>query len=56
MALTFFASDGSFGNANGLVIIDTRAWSPEDWKAVESATDWNRSAIAHNIAQQNGDI
>lgn len=56
MALTYFAGDGSFGNANGLVIIDTRAWSPEDWDALEAANDWNRAAIAHNIAQQNGDI
>ena len=56
MALTYFANDGSYGDANGLVIIDTRAWSPEDWEAVENANDYTRSNLAHNIAQQNGDI
>ena len=56
MALTYFAADGSYGDAAGLVIIDTRAWSPEDWEAVESVNDWNRTTVAHNIAKQNGDI
>ena len=56
MALTYFATDGSYGNANGLVIIDTRAWSPEDWEAVESVNDWSSSSLAHNIALENGDI
>ena len=56
MALTYFAADGSYGDANGLVIIDTRAWSPEDWSAVESAGDYTRANVAHSMALLNGDI
>lgn len=56
MALTYFAADGSFGDANGLVIIDTRAWDYEDWRAVMNAPDLTKSTVAHSIAEKNGDI
>lgn len=56
MALTYFAADGSYGDANGVVIIDTRAWSPEDWAAIESVGDFTRANVAYRTALRNGDI
>ena len=56
MALTYFAQDGSYGDAAGLVIIDTRAWNNEQWDRVESASDYARAALAAMIALEGGDI
>ena len=56
MALTYFANDGSYGDAAGLIILDTRAWNQEQWDEVEMAHDRERVAIALNVALENGDI
>lgn len=56
MALMYFAGDGSYGDASGLVIIDTRAWNNEQWDRVESASDYARAALAAMIALEGGDI
>ena len=56
MALTYFAGDGSYGNAAGMVIIDTRAWNNEQWDRVEGVSDYERAAMASTIALENGDI
>lgn len=56
MALTYFAQDGSYGDAAGMVIIDTRAWNNDQWDAVDIAHDRDRVSIAIKIAAENGDI
>ena len=56
MALTYFAGDGSYGDASGLVIIDTRAWNNDQWQAVEESHDYSRAALAAMIALEGGDI
>ena len=56
MALTYFAKDGSYGDAAGMVIIDTRAWSNDQWDRIDNASDYERAAIAASIALENGDI
>ena len=56
MALTYFAADGSYGDAAGLIILDTRAWNKEQWDEVEEASDYVRAAIASRIARVNGEI
>lgn len=53
---TYFASDGSYGQADGIVIIDTRTWNAEQWERMEYALDHERAAIAFSIALENGDI
>lgn len=54
MALTYFAADGSYGDADGLIILDTRAWGPNDWSLIDNVTDNDRASIAYTIA--NGDF
>lgn len=53
---TYFASDGSYGQADGIVILDTRAWNAEQWERVEFALDHERAAVAASIALENGEL
>ena len=56
MALTYFAKDGSYGDAAGMVIIDCRDWNDDQWDRIDNASDYERAAIAASIALENGDI
>lgn len=49
-ASTYFATDGSYGSAHNLEIIDTSEWTDEDWAEVENATDDTRADTASAIA------
>lgn len=55
MGLTYFATDGSFGDATGLVIIDTSDWDQDDWDHVGFATDNERLSVAREISESNPD-
>lgn len=39
--LTYFAHDGSWGDAAGLTIIDTTAWTNEDYEKLDGVSDEN---------------
>jgi len=34
---TYFARDGSYGDAGGILIINTEDWSDDDWAAIDNA-------------------
>lgn len=46
MSTTYFAKDGNFGDANGLVIVDTSKWSEETWQMIEETSDDFRATRA----------
>lgn len=46
MSNTYFATDGSYGDANGLVIVDTSAWTQQQWLMVEETSDSFRAIRA----------
>jgi hypothetical protein len=50
MQLTYFAADGNYGDATGMVVIDTTGWTDEDFAELDGASDSDRSreALAHN--------
>jgi dihydrodipicolinate reductase len=48
--MTYFAMDGDYGFAHGLVVIDTSGWTEKDWDRIENATDDDRIVVALNIA------
>lgn len=50
MALTYFAQDGNYGAAEGLVIIDTQEWKYDDWQDVDQTSDLVRSEQARSSA------
>jgi len=43
---TYFAKDGSYGDASGLVILDTSKWTEETWQMIEETSDGFRSTRA----------
>lgn len=48
--VTYFASDGSFGSARGMVVIDTSKFTVEHWDSIEECSDHIRSLLALEIA------
>lgn len=46
MSGTYFAKDGSYGDATGLVIVDTSKWTEEQWQMIEETSDSFRSVRA----------
>lgn len=49
--LSYFASDGNYGGAAGLTVIETTHWSEVDWELIEAASDWHRPEVARVIAE-----
>lgn len=47
--LHYFAADGSFGEANGLEVIDTTKWTDFDWENLEETPEESRAATAKII-------
>jgi hypothetical protein len=48
---TYFALDGNYGDADGIVIVDTSTWSEEDWQAIDEAGDSDRASVALALAK-----
>ena len=48
----YFAEDGNYGNAEGLVIIRTDNWTDDDWDYIVLAQDWDKPRVARDIATQ----
>ena len=37
--LTYFAADGNYGDARGLVIVDTSTWEEDQWNHIDEVQD-----------------
>jgi hypothetical protein len=48
----YFATDGSYGDAAGMLIVDTSLWNSNDWAAIEEASDEERNDIVQSIMLQ----
>ena len=46
---TYFAKDGSYGNADKLFVADTTQWTEEDWDDIEMAHDSDRTEVAEEL-------
>lgn len=46
---TYFATDGSYGDAQGLVTLDTSAFTEDDWDDIDRASDDDRRDVAMRI-------
>ena len=49
MGKTYFALDGSYGDAEGMVVIDTSNWTDEQWYDIETSSDSERVDVAINL-------
>ena len=52
MSKSYFALDGSYGDATEILIVDTDDWTPEEWDAINYATDDERSDMAQAIVEK----
>lgn len=50
MGLTYFAADGSYGDAAGLIVVDTTGWDVDDWDHIELAPESDRLHIAREMS------
>lgn len=44
--LSYFAIDGSYGDAEGMVVADTSDWTNEMWDMIHESSDFDRGYIA----------
>jgi hypothetical protein len=53
---TYFTNDGTFGSANDddIFIVDTSAFTEDDWNDIEECSDSARMAMAKEIAKERG--
>jgi hypothetical protein len=49
---TYFAEDGTYGNAKGLLVLDTELWTEDDWHKIDTASDNERATVALSIANE----
>lgn len=49
MSTTYFAADGSYGDATDITIVDTSDWTQTDWDHVEAASDHNLLDVVHMV-------
>jgi len=48
----YFSPDGNFGDAEGLVIVQTTAWTNEDWEELENVHESERWSKSEEIASR----
>ena len=48
--VAYFASDGSYGDADGIVLIDTTDWESPEWEEIDNMTDSERYEFATMLA------
>ena len=51
MSLTYFGLDGNYGDAAGLVVVDTSNWTADDFDLIDEASDDKRAFAAIEIAE-----
>lgn len=50
-SMHYFAVDGNYGDAQGLVVMETTHWDETDWDIIESTSDENRPAVAQALTE-----
>jgi hypothetical protein len=45
----YFAIDGNYGDADGIVLVDTSLFTDEDWTNISEELDYARTDLAKNI-------
>lgn len=49
----YFAEDGNYGDATGILVVDTTNWLGRDWVQIEDSTDSTRLTTARAIHNKN---
>lgn len=48
----YFTTDGTFGDATELILVDTTNWTEEDWDLIDDCSDSERQDVAQRISEQ----
>lgn len=51
----YYAQDGNYGSADGIVIVPTYNFTPEECEAIEDARDNERADLAREIAEKHAE-
>ena len=49
MSSTYFATDGSYGDSTGFLVVPTGSWTDEMWEIVEMSGDNRRMELAKHF-------
>jgi len=49
--LSYFATDGNYGSADGILVLETTSWSELDWQMIEEVSDEDRPTVARLIVE-----
>ena len=47
----YFAEDGNYGDASGLLVLETTYWREIDWEILDAASDSQRCNVARLITE-----
>lgn len=54
MSMAYFATDGNYGSAEDLLLLDVSNWTADDWQEVDDAGDNERVNVALAISERYG--
>lgn len=46
----YFSIDGNYGSADGLIVVDTSAWTVDEWEIIDETPDSERASVAKQLA------
>ena len=49
--VAYFAEDGNYGDADGMVVMETTFWNADDWDIIEQASDADRPVVARLLTE-----
>jgi hypothetical protein len=50
-SLSYFAEDGSYGDASGILVMETTHFSELDWQMLQDCSDEQRTTVARLIVE-----
>ena len=51
MDSAYFSSDGNYGSASEMIIVNTDNWTSEHWDLIDNTPDELRMIVAHRLSQ-----
>lgn len=56
MTTHYFAADGSYGDANTLLVLDTSDWTEADWAEIDETPDEMRAFVALELSMRTREL
>jgi len=49
----YFAADGNYGSADGIILVNTRAFTKGQWQLIEESSDSERVSVVEEVLEEN---